>query len=435
MKHCRKYHPQLFKKNTSSQCMACRNGDEQHDQRHRNIAELIRKLRELDSEDDTSASKTPTAPRFTAPFNSSVSKKDRKEAKKAAKAAERPRVVTAKDLKQMGHILHPSDEDATEDLDFEKQLLEDDAIDENKYYHRGTSNTREMRHRFIRQERAGKVELHITEEEMQRIMAELKVPRLEEAASRSERAAITAIRKAVEEDLVHCHGEDQQTMMRKAGFWRWASRKAYERLVANGRIWDWKNEEDPIPDVDEQVVEAAVAINAPNAASDDSDEDSEPTPSLAGSISTQTSKSGPASTAGPSRNTSIPSASRFTRASVDSNMGNDDGWTSVGKLKSTPGIAAPSNFNLKLKTNNGLAHLTVKASPKTPTLSTPHAARGAFAMLSTADEFDEADYLYEDEEDDDVGYALSPLASRGGARERIATPVVQMRRLQMTPRM
>lgn len=56
-------------------------------------------------------------------------------------------------------------------------------------------------------------------------------------------------------------------------------------------------------------------------------------------------------------------------------------------------------------------------------------------MLSTADDFDEADYLYEEEEDDDVGYALSPLASRGDARERTATPLEQMRRLQMTPRM
>lgn len=32
-------------------------------------------------------------------------------------------------------------------------------------------------------------------------------------------------------------------MMRKAGFWRWASRKAYNRLVENGRIWSAKGSE------------------------------------------------------------------------------------------------------------------------------------------------------------------------------------------------
>jgi len=414
--------------------MACRNGDEQHDQRHRNIAELIRKLRDLDIEENASALKTPTAARFNSPFESSVSKKDRKEAKKAAKAAERPRVVTAKDLKQIGQILHPSDEDNTEDLDFEKQLLEDDAIDRNRYYHRGTANTREMRHRIVRQERAGKIELHITEEETKRIMAELKVPRLDEAGSRSERAAIVAIHKAVEEDLIHCHNEDQQMMMRKAGFWRWASRKAYERLVANGRIWDWKNEEDPIPDVDEQVVEPAVAMNVPNPAAEDGDEDSETAPSLVGSISTHNSKSGPASSAGASRNTSISSVSRLPRASLDSNMGDDGGWTSVGKLKSTPKIAAPANFKLKLKANNGLGHLTVKASPKTPTPRTPHTPHGAYAMLSTGIDYGTDDYLYEKENEED-DYPLSPLTGRGGAQERMATPVEQMRRLQMTPRM
>lgn len=411
--------------------MACRNGDEQHSQRHRKIAELIRKLRELDDEEKASSGKTPTTPRFTAPFDNSVSKKDRKEAKKAAKAAERTRVVTTKDLQQISLILHPSDEDTTEDLDFEKQLLEDDAIDENKYYHRGTANSREMRHRFIKQERAGKIELQILEEEMNRIMAELKVPRLEEAGSRGARAAIVAIHKAVEEDLIHCWNEDQHTMMRKAGFWRWASRKAYDRLVANGRIWDWKNEEDPIPDVDEQVVEAAVVVKEPT---NDGDETSEPTPSLIDSISTETSRSGPASSTGASRNKSISSASLLARTSVDSNMGDDGGWTSVGKLKATPRIVPPPNFKLKLKTNNGLSHLRVKASPKTPTPRTPHTPNGAFAMLSTAEDYDEADYLYEEEEEE-LHYNVSPLTSRRSATERVATPVEQMRRLQMIPRM
>ena len=56
-------------------------------------------------------------------------------------------------------------------------------------------------------------------------------------------------------------------------------------------------------------------------------------------------------------------------------------------------------------------------------------------MLSTGIDYDTDDYLYEGEDEEEDDYLLSPLTGRGGAQGRMATPVEQMRRLQMTPRM
>lgn len=36
--------------------------------------------------------------------------------------------------------------------------------------------------------------------------------------------------------------EQKEIHMRKDGFWRWANHKAYNRLVANGRIWAGKGD-------------------------------------------------------------------------------------------------------------------------------------------------------------------------------------------------
>ena len=428
---CRNYHFQLFKKGECSlqcgveqtadgvqggsiQCMACRNSDEQQDKRWRNIGELIRQLREVSSEEVGATPKTPTAPQLRLPsVDGSATKKDRKDAKKAAKAAARPRIITSKDVKRIGDILNPPVED--EEEDFEKALMKDEDIKMNVYYHRGTANTHEMRHRFIKQFRAGQFELDIRKAEMDRIMSELKVPDLADAKTKVERSLISQIQNAVEEDLVHVHGEERQTMQRKAGFWRWANTKAYNRLVENGRIWDWKVDQVvPAKTVAEDLAMVVAEDQTVDGAEVEATPYDEPTvlrvvtgnsvSSRSSSIVErlpESSRGGPAFFSSVSRNTSASSASRTTSTSIE-----DDGWATVGKVK-----PVPPRIQLKLVSNGGLSHLTTKASPWSP--KNPKGS-AAFNMLSTADESEEG---YESgDEDSPISprsmSARSPLFSR-----------------------
>ncbi|KAK6438304.1 hypothetical protein LTR95_005495 [Oleoguttula sp. CCFEE 5521] len=367
---CRRYHHQLFKKGGSVQCMACNNSDDQQDKRCRHIAELIQQLRLLAPPTTlaiASPTTSPASPSFPSPGPpGSATKKDRKDAKKALKAAARPPPIRAEDIKRIGLILHPVDEEGE---DFEQALLKDEDINLNKYYHRGTANTSEMRHHFIKQHRAGLAELVVPEAEMKRILSELKV--LEKASGKIERGLVEQIQKAIKEDLSHMHSEDQQTMMRKASFWRWASRKAYDRLLEHGMIWDWKigvggyasadavagaeaiENEEPVENVEGiglGVDGLDLGDTAPGLGADDDLSDA--------------SRTGPASTPKTSRNTSASSEPRGRRLVRDELDGEDDGWIPIGKAKSSRRAKAPPPVKLKLEANHGLGHLMAKSSPR-----------------------------------------------------------------------
>jgi hypothetical protein len=47
------------------------------------------------------------------------------------------------------------------------------------------------------------------------------------------------LRQAIHVDLVSVENEDRETMMRKAGYWRYVNRRTYNAMVRNNQIWDW----------------------------------------------------------------------------------------------------------------------------------------------------------------------------------------------------
>lgn len=379
--------------------MGCIGSDEQRYNRYKEIAELVKELRiigkEHEREQTASSPKTPTFPRFDhANIDGSTSKKDRKEAKKLAKAADRVPCITAKDIERIGEILHP--EEPT-DEDFERTLLMDGSIVNNVYYHPQTSNSREERHRFITQERRRKSELELSDAEMHDILVKLRVPNLTHAKSKSERVLVAKLREKIAEDFVHDHHEAQDTMMRKAGFWRWANRRTYNRLAANGRIWDHKDGAALAPVIEQQEdgEEEQAAAGAEDVAIDDeevavavdgehTDKVDEASDDLL-SVASEASRFRPGYSSSASRDTSISSASRTTFSSNDESA--DDAWTTVGKAK-----PMKPTFTLKLTTNGGLGHLRPKTTPRT---HMTFAAAAAFSMMSIAD--DENEHRSDDE--------------------------------------
>jgi hypothetical protein len=338
---------------------------------------------------------------------SKPSKKDRKEARRVAKAAERAPLITADDIERVALILHPKE---AVDEEFEKTLLMDKSIENNIFYHPGTANSYEMRDRIIRQERSGRSKLKLSEKELDQIVAELLYD-LDRSKSKKERDLIARLRRMVEEDLTHDHGEEQQTMMRKASFWRWANREAYNRLAANGRIWDWKSGEALAPVVEQQAEAAddepeAEAIDADveatnKAAPNDKDDavgeagggDRHATDLLLRglSLASQDSRTRPSSSSSASRNTSASSVSRATGSSTDDST---DVYVTVGKRgKKTPlRLSTTPAPILKFSSNGGLGHISSKSMPSTP--------MSAFSLLTVEDAHDSGDDDDDDEEDE-----------------------------------
>lgn len=379
---CNKYHCQLFKAGNSAICRGCIHSDEQKAKRYREIAELVEKILPT-SEQHPSYGGSPAVPKINhaSIVSSGATKRERKEAKKVAKAAERAPVITAREIDRIGHILHPGE---SSNEQFERSLMRDKSIEDNVFYHAGTGNSRAMRHYIIQQQRSGKTELHISEAEMERIMLDLKVPTLAQA-SKSERGIVVKLREKITEDLIHVHGEEQRIMERKAGFWRWASRKAYNRLAANGRIWDWKNGDalalDTEPDADEMDQDAMsdedetfdenISADVDNV-DGRVDKDSDYRSLLSGS--TATSHQASASSTSSSHSISASSISHTTLSNSDDEE--NDGWTVVGskrptkiqKLMTTPPKKSErAPLTLKLCANGGLGHLGAKGTPKTST--------------------------------------------------------------------
>lgn len=76
------------------------------------------------------------------------------------------------------------------------------------------------------------------------------------------RALLAKLYEAIRRDLECVANETQQRMMRMAGYWRYASRRTYNHMVQQNRIWDWetgaKLEEIDVDDESEYDYEAPV---------------------------------------------------------------------------------------------------------------------------------------------------------------------------------
>jgi len=247
---CGRYHTQLFKKGTSDQCAPCRACEEEHIKRHREIATKILELRQLKASQEP-IPPSPLTPRALNALQSSfspMSKEERKANTKANKILRAPKVVTQKDIEFIAKVLHPDEHCEVDEDDAARQITEDEDIKRNMFFHKNTSSTRETRNTFftkVNRHRPGFVrpEYHVTVEEIDGLLQLLNVSPITKSTSTEEKTIITVLRKKIEDDLVQVHNEKEQTLMRKEGFWRWASKKAYKRFVDNGGVWSKRDGE------------------------------------------------------------------------------------------------------------------------------------------------------------------------------------------------
>lgn len=374
--------------------MGCKGSDEQRRSRHKEIAELVKELRIIDKENFPTTPSSSTSLKFDpATLDGSASKKERKEQKRRERAASRTPVVREGDIEHIGQILYPG---KSRDEDFRKYLLMDESINDNLYYHPDTSSSRQERLRFFSHERSGKVEIKLSDEEMNRIMTELKVFDSAHNKNKKERDIVNNLKEKINEDAVHDQREAQEFWKRKASFWRWASRKVYDRLVANERIWDWKNGDahesgalEHEANVDNQEAPEVVATEEEATTIGETDADTEITRSETAddlssvlSLTSEESRSRPTLSSTASRGTSMSSMSRTTLSSTQLENSSSEEWTPVVKSKTRPkpkplkgpltrtpvrqSATAPSTpaTTVKLSANKGLEHFGPATTPR-----------------------------------------------------------------------
>lgn len=280
--------------------------------------------------------------------------------KKAAKLAEMPKVISTADVEFVAKTLHPDDVEKDE-AEEERKLIEDPDIKLNLYFHRGTSNTRATRYAFIKRRGSGG-EPEVDDAELDVLLEGLNVPLT--ASSGKEKDLISAIRTAVREDMINVEKEHQQTMVRKGGFWRWASKKAYNRLIDNGRVWDEKEDESGTP----RRKDSAAATDAGRAA----EEVDESGAQAEGSFATEELAEALPATAPTQK---APVSTRLKSASLDMAASlENDGWTTVGTAKAKAKKAEVVG-PLKLVSNGGLKKFDVK----------PKDAATAFSLFARAE--------------------------------------------------
>ncbi|RMZ08247.1 hypothetical protein D0860_04755 [Hortaea werneckii] len=355
---CKRYHTQLFMIGWSSECAPCRHSEEHHHQRHRKIAELLRQLQDVQSTDTPKRSTAELLPDQETNTPSPLSKKERKAAKKAAKVAGMAKVVTAAEINFVAEALHPTCS-ATDDAEDENSLIEDFDIKFNLYYHKGTTNTREARNRHLDTKQRKKSEPNIEESEIDTLMAALKIP-TSGFDGKDQQNLVQEIRDAVRDDLTRVAKEDEQTAMRKAGFWRWASRKTYDRHVADEKARLEKDGAEVLKrrDSADLVVERE-DVQQEGPGDGQEGEDTVPTTAPAGA-------SGVPSTPitalqGHAGRASGPSHSTTRREEICGSS--EAAWTTVGKFKKrAKSHQTPSPTTLKLTGNGGLKKLQVKRS-------------------------------------------------------------------------
>ena len=345
---------------TSNQCAPCRQCDEQRSKRHREIAELLLKLDNLNS----NMPSTPLTPRH---FNtldstleeSSMTKKERKAAKKAKKISEMPKSVDTAAIERVSNVLYPKDGE-DEELELEARLLDDADINLNRFFHKGTSNVREVRNGFIvkKDRRAGKTPaFHVDAEQINGLLQLLNVSPVAAGATPETRKTFQLLKEKIEADLLQAQEEMAGTMMRKAGFWRWASKKAYNRLVAHGRIWDHRGCEVNGAKTKESESEADGRTGSSNDVGHSADEtditepDTDLSPNeqdIATSMSTLTVET-----------LQTPKTPTAPKHDVE------DGWTSVAVGKKSKAKKTVPAINIKLSHNGGLAKMVQSSTPKT----------------------------------------------------------------------
>jgi hypothetical protein len=364
---CKRYHPQLFKIGCGAQCFGCHSSEEESRKRYKDIADTVHRMKELGPEPvPRAAPATPTSERkkskgqaFDFEQLSGKQKKEKKQVKDLQKMSERKKGLTNSDIESVATILESQirrRRNATAVTNYEQ-------IKDNLSFHKGSADVKATR-TAMKQERtasnASEV-AHIAPATIDGVLQLLDIAPLDKSTAPEGKFLVTELRKKVRDTLVKMHQEADEIEMRRGGFWRWASKKAFKRLQDNGGIWH----KDGGALLDEVKAEG----EAVNEDAEDSTENNDMETGTDDSDSAE-SESQPATpeddaTAGAFAYT----ISELVKEPATPDAIVDDGWTTVATKsgRATP-MPKPTLAKITLVHNKGLEKIAQSPSPRTPKL-------------------------------------------------------------------
>lgn len=303
-----------------------------------------------------------------------MTKKARKAAKKAAKAMDRDKFVTTADILRVAKTLHPEPEKDMDAADADAELFsEDQDIKWNLGFNYSTCNTNSMRQSYVSTQRSSHYQ--VPEADIERFLEQLEV---NINAVGKEGELVADLVKAIKSDLIHFHDEVEGTARNKAGFWRWANKKAYRALMDRGKAWEDKHK--PIETNVAEVVEEHRDDRELNSDQEGEDHPSQISsgnsvvPSLTRSTSTKSDSIALPAKAHPSARTpGLNGKTPSTPAqATERNQASDSDGTQVGKKV----MSAQPRGKFTLAANGGLEHLHLKPKSNFGALSWSDVARG-----------------------------------------------------------
>ena len=285
--------------------LRCRKSVEQHDKRHREIAQLVlaiqqhdeatnvsspsvnrkRKTRKsdvlniykidddfdeddeswADSSDLTSRNDDQAVERLQGDKlkENRNTTKVRKAQKKMATRQARVSVISPDLLKQIDQALHPRDpirgDNDTEDA-LANVTIEDNIAFNPRTFRRSALRQSIHEKKLLRNNGtpigATTPDSGLDEEEMESILQCLHVATIQSSIvnSKSRKTLQASLKEAIQKDVVCVENEDKELMMRMAGYWRYVNRRTYNVMVNNNKLWDWKTGE-KLPEMEEDDTE------------------------------------------------------------------------------------------------------------------------------------------------------------------------------------
>ncbi|KAI9879047.1 MAG: hypothetical protein M1830_009743 [Pleopsidium flavum] len=176
-------------------------------------------------------------------------KKLKKAEKKTMKSKSRVKIISTEDVKRIAEAMHPITGGTLGTKSHSRQnsgdLLDNNIIMDNIGFVSHTFDYYKSRARTdygakkAAKAKGGHQTPQLTMDETVDILGRLNIQTTVISTSKERKGLLTKLWEAIQTDLTIIENEDRDTMMRKAGYFRYVSRRTYNAMARNNLIWDW----------------------------------------------------------------------------------------------------------------------------------------------------------------------------------------------------
>lgn len=179
----------------------------------------------------------------------SGTRRERKAARRAARNRARFAGLTKGEINRVKEVLHPS-LPGSNGSPVSSDPLKSSTIEENIAFNPSTFKYASLRadvyHKKMLKNNVSpksldKERLQSEDAEITLLIEELGIDLSDfNGYTKQRRSLIARLKQAIRHDLECVANENQQRMMRMAGYWRYANRRTYNHMVEKNQIWDWE---------------------------------------------------------------------------------------------------------------------------------------------------------------------------------------------------